>query len=116
MRRVRAHAFASTKGGVGKSSLAVATARYLAHTSRVPVVLDLDLTGSSTADALALCAPDLPVDSDGRFSATGRMVGWLDHASTQARRQARGSHQSVGRPFLHLPYSNDALLSREAVG
>jgi len=50
--------FHSVKGGVGKSTLAVLAARGLATRETHPVVLiDMDLTGTSLADVLALRAP-----------------------------------------------------------
>jgi MinD-like ATPase involved in chromosome partitioning or flagellar assembly len=65
-RAIRVHAFASAKGGVGKSSLAVGCARIVAEQSGVPVLIDADVTGSSLADGLALVAPRLvEFDDDG---------------------------------------------------
>ena len=50
--------FHSTKGGVGKSTLALTAARYLASSQERPVFLiDLDLTGTSLADVLPLKPP-----------------------------------------------------------
>lgn len=57
MRTVSLHAFCSTKGGVGKSTLAVAWTELLRVDGRRCVLLDADLTGSSLADGLDLCSP-----------------------------------------------------------
>ncbi len=47
------HVFASAKGGVGKSTLAVACAKLLAATPGcLPIVVDADMTGTSLADGL----------------------------------------------------------------
>lgn len=54
----------SVKGGVGKSTLSLHKARRLAaeNPSRPVYLLDMDLTGTSLADVLPLCAPDLNLD------------------------------------------------------
>ena len=66
-RRIVIHAFASMKGGVGKSCLAVTCAKLLAHIGRKPLVVDCDMTGTSLADGLQLLAPKLPLGEDGKF-------------------------------------------------
>lgn len=57
--RLRGYSFHSVKGGVGKSTLAVNWAVTMARAEpKVPVYLiDMDLTGTSLADVLPLCAP-----------------------------------------------------------
>ena len=61
------HAFASAKGGVGKSTLAVACAKLIAsEAGRRCVLVDADMTGTSLADGLKLCAPDVTAGRDGR--------------------------------------------------
>src|SRR5688572_6722323 len=56
--RLRCYSFHSVKGGVGKSTLAVLTALTLARRPGARVTLiDMDLTGTSLADALRLEAP-----------------------------------------------------------
>lgn len=111
MRNVKVHAFASTKGGVGKSTLALLAARTISAT-RVPLLVDLDLTGSSLADALDLEAPELAVDDDGRFDPASAALGWLSSQDTLLRRHWRSRHASKGSPFIQLPYTNDALMAR----
>ncbi len=62
-RIITLHAFCSGKGGVGKSTLAVACAAVLAENGRRPLVIDADLTGTSLADGLSLRAPRLPLET-----------------------------------------------------
>lgn len=109
MREVTLHVFASVKGGVGKSTLAVTSARLLAAAGRPAAVIDLDLTGTSLADGLPLCAPAV----DGR---TGVRIDLGDAPSgvlltleeTRARRNRRRDERAggVGR---YLPYVNDLM-------
>lgn len=57
-RAITIHAFCSVKGGVGKSTLATATAKLLARRpERRVVLIDADMTGTSLADGLRLRAP-----------------------------------------------------------
>jgi Mrp family chromosome partitioning ATPase len=80
---MRVHAFASSKGGVGKTTLAYAAARLLAADGRRVVVVDLDLHGSSFADAVDLVAP---------FEG-----GWVPGAEVRvARRHGLAPLSSVG--------------------
>ncbi|MBI4954098.1 MAG: ParA family protein [Myxococcales bacterium] len=62
------HTFASVKGGVGKSTLAIACAKLLAaprDAGRHPVLIDCDQTGTSLADGLRLLPPVLARSPDG---------------------------------------------------
>ena len=54
MRSVTLHVFASVKGGVGKSTLAVQCARLCAAAGRPTVLFDFYFTGTSLADGLPL--------------------------------------------------------------
>ncbi len=65
-RAITIHAFCSVKGGVGKSTLATATAKLLARRhDRKVVLVDADMTGTSLADGLRLRAPKVRVRDDG---------------------------------------------------
>src|SRR4051812_15961136 len=65
-RKITLHVFASAKGGVGKSTLAVTCAKLLAEgRDRLSIVVDADMTGTSLADGLHLLAPDTMLLSDG---------------------------------------------------
>jgi Mrp family chromosome partitioning ATPase len=48
-RTIGLHVFCSAKGGVGKSTLAVAAAKLLADRGRTCVLVDADLTGTPSA-------------------------------------------------------------------
>jgi hypothetical protein len=74
-RTIGLHVFCSAKGGVGKSTLAVAAAKLLAAQGRVPVLIDADLTGTSLADGLALCAPEVTIGPDGHPDLTAQPTG-----------------------------------------
>lgn len=55
--KLECSSFHSVKGGVGKSTLAVAHALAATRRAARVVLVDLDLTGTSLADVLPLCAP-----------------------------------------------------------
>lgn len=108
-RRIHFHVFCSVKGGVGKSTLAVAMAKLLAARERVPVLIDVDLTGSSLADGLALCAPKMTQLDDGRMDLDAPPTGEiLSRAETVDKRNARKLWGLEDPPAP--PYFNDALL------
>lgn len=93
------YAFFSVKGGVGKSALAAAAAVAFARTGRAVAVVDGDLSGTSLADGLALCAPEgLP---DGAVAWSGPATPHLTRAQTVARRRdlAEDAH-APGLPFF----------------
>ena len=113
-RTITLHSFASVKGGVGKSTLAIVTAKLLARAGRVPAVVDCDLTGTSIADGLHLCAPDAVLCEDGSVdmdaSSTGR---WLSFEETMRQRTMRRDAGWEGR--VHPPpYFNDVLNTLDA--
>ncbi len=102
------HVFASVKGGVGKSTLAVTCARLLAARGRPSVVLDMDFTGTSLADGLDLRPPLL---DEGLAPPTDPAEGapeWLSTEETALRRSHRrdAQHAGAGR---YLPYLNDLM-------
>jgi len=110
---VTLHVFCSVKGGVGKSTLAVACAKLLADAGRVPVLIDADLTGTSLADGLRLCAPEVETRKDrsaNLAAPTGRL---LSHTETVSARRARDRI-----PWEETPpppvYLNDLLIHGHA--
>lgn len=113
MRKVNLYLFASVKGGVGKSTLAVVTAKLLAARGRHPVVFDCDLLGSSLADGLELCAPEVVETASGPNYAALPTGRWFDLEQTRAHRaQRKARWEDGGTPDLRpgVPaYLNDAL-------
>lgn len=104
-RTITLYAFCSAKGGVGKSSLSMALATTLATRPRSVVLIDADLTGTSLADGLKLCSPNVP---DGPLDLDAPPSGeFLDLEATRRRRKARANDRQGGP--RHLPYFNDAL-------
>lgn len=100
--------FASVKGGVGKSSLAVVTAKWLASAGRRPLLVDADLTGTSLSDGLKLVAPKLPVDAEGTLSLVAPAEGFLSYEETRAARRRRDAAGHTDLP-IGIPFLNDAL-------
>jgi hypothetical protein len=118
-RTITLHTFASVKGGVGKSTLAIVTAKLLAKAGRVPAVVDCDLTGTSIADGLLLCAPNAVLREDGSVDLDAPPTGrWLSVEETRAARRRRRTAE--WRDRIHPPpYLNDVLelvYAREAAG
>ncbi len=84
------HVFCSVKGGVGKSTLAVVTAKLLAQVGRVPVVVDADMLGASLADGLRLCAPVVETTLVGTLDLEALPAGrWYSVDATRTLRQTR---------------------------
>lgn len=114
-RMITLHAFCSAKGGVGKSTLALASAQLLCERARTPVVIDSDLTGTSLAEGLLLCAPvvtsgagdvlDLDAPPTGRFHSV---------EETWRLRDLRKLATTRDLP-RYLPFFNDALAYRSAL-
>lgn len=102
-RTVTLRAFCSAKGGVGKSSLAVAAAKLLAEEGRAVALLDADLTGTSLADGLDLCAPRLSVLADGTvdyLSAKGQYLTRDETIEARDRRAMAPADLVPPPPFL----------------
>lgn len=102
-RTVTLRAFCSAKGGVGKSSLAVAAAKLLAAVGRTVVLLDADLTGTSLADGLDLCAPKLSILDDGTadyLSANGARLTRDETIEARDRREMVLTELVPPPPFL----------------
>jgi hypothetical protein len=121
-RIVRAHAFTSVKGGVGKTSLAIASAKLLVHLKRKPVLIDCDMTGTSFADGLRLCAPKITPDPSGAIDLLQPPTG--QHETLERTRQLRAirrdapPHQApLPPPFLNdiMRFINDALEEHRAI-
>lgn len=102
------YAFCSAKGGTGKTTLAVACAKLLAADGRVPVLIDADVTGTSIADGLRLCAPIVARRADGMIDLKAPPTGYFSRAQTLELRRARAvtSWTTVPPPPTYL---NDAL-------
>ncbi len=113
-RIVRLHLFCSVKGGVGKSTLATAAAKLLVHLGRKPAFLDCDLSGTSIADGLRLCAPDVPTNrelADVLAEPTGRHLSVAETEEKRRDRKRRKSDDGPTKDFPYLPpYLNDALI------
>lgn len=109
-RTITLYAFASAKGGVGKSTLAVACATTLARQGRRVAVLDADMTGSSLADGLDLVAPVLDVGAGGGLDllapATGR---WYGRQETWRLIDAREDTEAGDPAEPPIVFLNDAL-------
>lgn len=105
------HIFCSVKGGVGKSTLAVACAHLLAEAASPCVVIDADLTGTSLADGLRMQAPILLSHADGTLNLDEAPpnVQFYDAEQTRRRRLQRVSQQD-NRP-VGIPFFNDLLLN-----
>lgn len=90
--RLRCYSFHSVKGGVGKSTLSVATALGLSQRQGAQVTLvDMDLTGTSLADVLPLEAPawdDIHHPSD-PLPLQERPSGFLSRTQTRVSMEMR---------------------------
>lgn len=104
---LRCFSFHSVKGGVGKSTLSTLVAHGLARRaeSTEVVLIDLDLTGTSLSDVLALEAPQWDGDAiDLRSRPDG---GFFGREETLRRIGERAPERANG---LRVPYLNDFLL------
>lgn len=110
-RSIGLHVFCSAKGGVGKSTLAIATAKLLAQQGRTCVLVDADLTGTSLADALVLRAPEVPPGADGFPDLTAPPTGrFLSRQETVRLCNARSNLSwDNTQPSPPPPFLNDIL-------
>lgn len=111
-RQLTIHAFASAKGGVGKSTLSVALARILDTRGRTTIVLDADFTGTSLGDGLALECPESPAEAPDLNLAQPPRGPFASAQDTWLRRQLRRAERNDEPPRAgprHLPYFNDLL-------
>ncbi|MBL8678643.1 MAG: P-loop NTPase [Myxococcales bacterium] len=108
--------FCSAKGGVGKSTLAVATAKLLARRGKSTVfLLDTDHTGTSLADGLNLRAPRVATTSGGAIDFSQPADGWWSRRETEQLRLSRdrdSTEESESRPQPPL-FLADFLLGDE---
>ena len=98
---IRAHAFTSIKGGVGKSTLPIAATKLLAHMKRTPVLIDCDMTGNSFADGLQLRAPKMTLDASGAIDLLQPPTG--QHETLERTRQLRALRRDARRGEAPLP-------------
>jgi hypothetical protein len=107
-RKITLHVFCSVKGGVGKSTLATTCAKLLAIKGRVPLLIDADMTGTSLADGLRLCAPKTALRADGTVDVEAAPTGefFTREEVVRLRRLRRDEKQKKGLPPAYL---NDAL-------
>ncbi len=103
--KLRCFSFHSVKGGVGKSTLSTFVAYGLARQGRDVVLIDLDLTGTSLSDVLALEAPRWAEDAIDLRSSPG--AGFFDRATTLERIRERDPREAMR---LQVPFLNDFLL------
>jgi CO dehydrogenase nickel-insertion accessory protein CooC1 len=116
-RTITLHVFCSAKGGVGKSTLAVACARLIAEQSRPVVLLDADFTGTSVADGLRLCAPEVARLSDGNLDFDAAPTGrHLTREQTLAQRNKRRDAVPWEDRPPAPPYLNDLLIYENREG
>ncbi|UQA57778.1 P-loop NTPase [Polyangium aurulentum] len=108
-RAIRVHAFASVKGGVGKSSLATACAKLLAHQKRRPVLIDCDMTGTSFADGLSLRAPKIQLHTSGGIDFLQPPTGEFETVERTRRLRASRRDALGGEAPLPPPFLNDIL-------
>lgn len=110
------HAFASTKGGVGKSTLAVLLAELLADAGREPVVIDLDFTGTSLADGLHLRAPVVPQRPEGQLTLNAEpLFKWHSVIESQKRRDFRQYRGGKYDEPTWCVFFNDIYFTKEPV-
>ena len=116
-RELTLRCFCSAKGGVGKSTLAVASAT-LAQRRGQCVLVDADLTGTSLADGLSLCAPRVALSDGGTMDlvapATGEYLTLEETRKYRTLRRQSKRREHSDDPVPPPPYLNDALAFRGA--
>lgn len=118
-RVVTLHCFFSAKGGVGKTTLAVACAQVLPERG-LTLVLDADFTGTSLADGFDLCAPQVALRSDGTMDlaapSTGAFLSLAETRGLRRQRQRQNWRSQTDDPPPPPPYLNDLFAFRPAEG
>lgn len=109
IRTITLHTFCSVKGGVGKSTLAVACASLLAESGHPTLVLDADLTGTSLADGLRLQAPVLALRQDGTLDLATTPEPPRFYSEEESQRLLRRRWEATDGQPRHVPLLNDAL-------
>lgn len=105
--------FHSVKGGVGKSTLSTLAALQVSRTHPEALVwlIDMDLTGTSLADALPLMAPYRgAVEEVSLGDLLAPPDGHLDVDLSRTLIEQRGLDQTHPGPLLGPPFLNDWLL------
>lgn len=113
MGALRVLSFHSVKGGVGKSTLSTLAALQAAraHPEAAVWLIDMDLTGTSLADALPLRAPFRgTVDEVSVGDLREAPDGHLDVDFTRELIEQRGEDQQHPGPIVSVPFLNDWLL------
>lgn len=119
-REITLHSFCSAKGGVGKTTLAVASAVLLAKANHKVVLIDADLTGTSLADGLRLVAPKLHPLGQDRLDLDAPSLGepyGLEETFERRRERSRLVLERGERftgEALCIPFFNDALAYQSA--
>ncbi len=109
-RTITLHVFASGKGGVGKSTLAIACAKLLSDQGRTCVLLDADFTGTSLADGLLLCAPVVATKQDGALDFYAPSTRQFLSREETIRLRMRRKDATPQEQFLAPPFLNDIFL------
>lgn len=118
---LRCYSFHSVKGGVGKSTLSVATAVDQASRGKRVTLIDMDLTGTSLADVLPLEAPawssappshELPLtQAPDRFVSHEETLALMEHREDFKReRLETDPADATARLARGVPFLNDYLL------
>ncbi len=118
---LRCYSFHSVKGGVGKSTLSVATAIHFARGGLPVALVDMDLTGTSLADVLQLEAPTWKDQGpEDVLPLTRAPDGFLPYKDTGERMELRDTHKrelmdenqvsAEARQARGVPFLNDYLL------
>jgi hypothetical protein len=109
-RTITLHVFASAKGGVGKSTLAIACARLLGEQGRTCVLLDADFTGTSLADGLLICAPVVATKQDGALDFYAPSTRQFLSREETIRLRMRRKDSTPQEQFPAPPFLNDIFL------